>query len=100
MNEQSKDQSPGCMDLHYPDACFRFSMVRPLFGEKWMALVDIDQATMEQGSMNASIWILNSVAIIAPIYLLDWVFTKMNVTSGIQGTLIAFLTVFAFIIYL
>jgi Protein of unknown function (DUF1761) len=75
---------------------FGFLWYGPLFGEEWMALVNIDQATMEQGSMNASIWILNSVAIIAPIYLLAWVFTKMNVTSGIQGALIAFLIVFCF----
>lgn len=75
---------------------FGFLWYGPLFGEKWMALVKMDQATMEQESMNASIWILNSAAIIAPIYLLAWLFTKMNVTSGIQGALIAFLIVFCF----
>lgn len=51
---------------------------------------------MEHGSMNAGIWILNSVAIIAPIYLLARLFTKMSVTSGLQGALIAFLIVFCF----
>jgi hypothetical protein len=75
---------------------FGFLWYGPLFGETWMALVKMDQATMEQGSMNASIWILNSVAIIAPIYLLSWLFTKMNVTSGLQGALVAFLIVFCF----
>lgn len=75
---------------------FGFLWYGPLFGEKWMSLVKMDQATMEQGSMNASIWILNSVAIIAPIYLLAWLFTKMNVTSGLQGALVAFLIVFCF----
>lgn len=84
------------MDLHYTYACFRFSMVRAFVWRKWMALVKIDQATMEHGSMNAGIWILNSVAIIAPIYLLARLFTKMSVTSGLQGALIAFLIVFCF----
>jgi hypothetical protein len=75
---------------------FGFLWYGPLFGETWMALVNIDQATMEQGSTEASLWILNSVAIIAPIYLMAWLFTKMNVTSGVQGAGIAFLVIFCF----
>ena len=68
----------------------------PLFGEKWMALVGLDQASMESDSMNPGIWILNTVAIVAPIYLLAWLFTKLDVTSGIRGAGIAFLISFCF----
>jgi hypothetical protein len=75
---------------------FGFIWYGPLFGEKWMALVEMDQSTMEQESMNMGVWILNTVAIIAPIYLLAWLFTKLNVTSGIQGAVIAFLITFCF----
>ena len=75
---------------------FGFIWYGPLFGEKWMAFVEIDQASMQQESMNMGVWILNTVAIIAPIYLLAWLFTKINVTSGIQGATIAFLVTFCF----
>jgi len=68
----------------------------PLFGEKWMALVQMDQVTMEQESMSAGPWVMNSVSIIAPIYLLAWLFTRMDVTSGIQGAAFAFLIGFCF----
>lgn len=73
---------------------FGFLWYGPLFGQAWMSFVKLDPASMQQESMNAGIWILNSVAIIAPIYLLAWLFSKMNVTSGAQGALIAFLIVF------
>ena len=68
----------------------------PLFGEKWMALVGIDQASMEEDSMSAGIWILNAVSIIAPIYLLSWLFVQLNITSGIRGAIVAFLITFCF----
>jgi hypothetical protein len=75
---------------------FGFLWYGPLFGEKWIALVEMDLSTMQQESMNPGMWILNSVAIIAPIYLLAWLFTKMNVTSGLEGALVAFLITFCF----
>ncbi len=59
-----------------------------------MALVEMDQATMQQESMNAGVWILNSVAIIAAIYMLAWLLARMNITSGVHGAAIAFLIVF------
>ncbi|MCI0750338.1 MAG: DUF1761 domain-containing protein [Flammeovirgaceae bacterium] len=72
---------------------FGFLWYGPLFGEKWMELVQMDQAEMQSGSMNAGIWILNSISIIAPIYLLAWLFTKINVASGTRAV-VAFLIVF------
>ena len=73
---------------------FGFLWYGPLFGEKWLALVQMDPATMQEDSMSPGLWILNSVAIIASIYLLAWVFTRMNVTTGIQGAVAAFLITF------
>jgi hypothetical protein len=73
---------------------FGFLWYGPLFGEKWMAFVGIDQASMEAESAHPSIWILNTIAIVAPIYLLAWLFVRMNVTSGILGALTAFLITF------
>lgn len=73
---------------------FGFLWYGPLFGEKWMALVQLDQATMQEDSMSPGLWILNSVAIIAPIYLLAWLFTRLNIDSGVRGAGIAFLVTF------
>lgn len=73
---------------------FGFLWYGPLFGERWMALAGIDQATMQQDSMNAGLWIMNSAAIIASVYLLAWVLARMNVTSGILGAVTAFLITF------
>src|SRR5687768_3563473 len=68
----------------------------PLFGERWMALVGLDLETMQNSSTSAGIWILNSLAIIAPLYVLAWLFTKLDVTSGLRGAGIALLISFCF----
>ena len=68
----------------------------PLFGERWMDYVDLDMETMQSMSMGASIWVLNFVAIAAPIYLLAWLLVKLDVTSGARGAVIAFLITFCF----
>jgi hypothetical protein len=73
---------------------FGFLWYGPLFGEKWMDMVQIDQETMQSDSMNAGIWILNSVAIIASVYALAWVLAALNVTSGVRGAVIAFILTF------
>ena len=66
----------------------------PLFGEKWMDMVDLDPEKMEGG--NAGIWITNFIASLAPLYLLAWLFTKLNVISGLRGAVIAFLITLCF----
>ena len=75
---------------------FGFLWYGPLFGEQWMDMVQIDQETMQSDSMDAGIWILNSVTIIASIYALAWVLSALNVTSGIRGAVIAFVLIFCF----
>lgn len=68
----------------------------PLFGETWMRMVELDPETMQAGSGEAGIWIANFVAIVAPLYFLAWLFTKLEVTSGMRGAVIAFLISFCF----
>lgn len=69
----------------------------PLFGEPWMELVGLDMASMEEsGGGDAGLWITNFIASLAPLYVLAWLFTKLNVTSGIRGAGIAFLISFCF----
>ena len=73
---------------------FGFLWYGPLFGEKWMALVGYTTETMQEDSANPGIWVLNSVSIIASVYLLAWLFTKLEVSSGVTGALYAFLITF------
>lgn len=65
----------------------------PLFGEQWLALVGMDQASMQEDSGDVGIWIMNSVAIIASVYLLAWLLAKLGVT-GIRAAATAFLVAF------
>lgn len=66
-----------------------------LFMEQWMELVELDPESME-GSNEAGIWITNFVASLLPLYLLAWLFTKLEVTTGLRGAVIAFLITFCF----
>ena len=68
----------------------------PLFGERWMAMVELDPASMEGGAGDAGIWITNFIASLAPLYFLAWLFTKLDITSGTRGAAIAFLISFCF----
>ena len=67
----------------------------PLFGEKWMAHVGYTAEEMQADGSGAGIWVLNSVSIIAAVYLLAWLFAKLNVTSGMTGALYAFVITFS-----
>lgn len=68
----------------------------PLFGEKWMSLIGTDMAIVQANPPSPAVWFLNFVAVVAPLYLLAWLFTKLNVTSGGKGALIGFLIAFCF----
>ncbi len=60
-----------------------------LFNEQWMTLVGLDQDTMEPESVSAGAWILNTVAIVASVYMIAWLLSKLNVTSGVRGATLA-----------
>jgi hypothetical protein len=67
----------------------------PLFGDQWMPMVGLNPENME-GGFDAGLWITNLIASLAPLYLLAWLFTQLNVTSGMRGAVIAFLITFCF----
>lgn len=67
-----------------------------LFNEPWMRLTGITAEKAAVNSPGAAIWILNAVAIISPIYLIAWLFSKLNISDGLRGSLIAFLIAFTF----
>jgi Protein of unknown function (DUF1761) len=67
----------------------------PLFGEKWMAYLKLDMAQIQANAPGAGIWVLNLIASVAPLYMLAWLFTKLDITTGIRGAGIAFLLTFS-----
>jgi hypothetical protein len=67
----------------------------PLFGHLWMPMVGLDPEAME-GGFDPGLWITNLVASLAPLYLLAWLFTQLNVKSGAHGAVIGFLITFCF----
>jgi len=76
---------------------FRFLWFGPLFGDKWMALVGLDMATIEANPAGAAVWISNTLATVIGVYTLAWLFTKMNVGSVGEGALTGLIIGFAFV---
>ena len=70
----------------------------PLFGEPWMGMVGLDMATIEANPPGAGEWITNIVSAVVSMYVLAWLFTRINVTSLVQGLLIGLLIGFAFVL--
>jgi hypothetical protein len=65
-----------------------------LFQTAWMNYVGITPENMNQNQPSPAIWVLNLIAIVAPIYVLAWLYTKLTVADGVRGALIAFLITF------
>jgi hypothetical protein len=70
----------------------------PLFGEAWMGMVGLDMVTIEADPAGAEEWITNIVSAVVSMYVLAWLFTKINVTSLLQGLLVGLLIGFAFVL--
>ncbi len=68
----------------------------PLLGEKWMSLEGLDPEVVAANPPGAATWITNLIATIVPAYVLAWIFTKINVKSGLEGATYAFAMSFAF----
>lgn len=69
----------------------------PLFGDQWMDMVGLVKAEVEANPPGAGIWISNVISTVIPLYVLAWLFLKLNVSSGLQGLLYGFLISFSFV---
>jgi hypothetical protein len=65
-----------------------------LFRETWMSMVGLDSQSTQSGGGEAGLWITNFIATLAPVYLFAWLFTKLDVTSGLRGAALAFIITF------
>ncbi len=68
----------------------------PLFGDSWMEMVGITMEDAEAGSAAAGLWITNFIATVIPMYVLAWLFTKLNVDNPVKGLLTGLLIAFSF----
>ncbi|MDX2246726.1 MAG: DUF1761 domain-containing protein [Bacteroidia bacterium] len=69
----------------------------PLFGDQWMAMVGLDMATVEANPPGAGVWISNMIATIIPMYVLAWLFVKLEIESALYGAGIGLLIAFSFV---
>ena len=68
----------------------------PFFAEPWMSMVGLDQATVEANPPGTGVWITQVVSSAIQMYVLAWLFTKMNVDSGVRGAMVGLLIGFAY----
>ena len=69
----------------------------PLFGDPWMEMVGLDLATMEADPASAGDWITNVIYAVSGVYLLAWLFVKLNVKSLGRGAFLGFMIGFVFV---
>ena len=70
----------------------------PLFGEPWMGMVGLDLASIEADPANIGTWITNLISAVASVYLLAWLFVKLNVGTFSKGLLYGFVIGFVFVL--
>jgi hypothetical protein len=70
----------------------------PIFGEPWMGMVGLDMATVEANPPGAGEWITNIFSAVVSMYVLAWLFTKIPVTSLLQGLGVGLLIGFSFVL--
>lgn len=68
----------------------------PFFGETWMQMVGLNEEIINANPPGASIWISNIIATVIPIYVLAWLFVKLNVNNAFRGLLYGLLIAFSF----
>lgn len=66
----------------------------PIFGDSWMPMVGLTPDDAD--AAGAGVWITNTVSTVIQMYVLAWLFTKMNVNSGMQGIMLAVIIAFSF----
>lgn len=69
----------------------------PFFGDQWMAYVGFDRAYAEANPPSTAVWISNLVATVIPLYVLAWLFTRLDVKSAMEGAGIALAITFSFV---
>jgi len=70
----------------------------PLFGEAWMNLVGLDIESIMADPAGAEEWITNIFSAVVSMYVLAWLFTKLNVNTLLTGLYYGFIIGFSFVL--
>ncbi len=65
----------------------------PFFGEKWVQMVNLD-LTIQAGF---GVWITNIISSLAAMYMLAWLFIKIEIRTPLRGLFTGFLIAVSFI---
>ena len=58
---------------------FGFLWYGPIFGDAWMGMVGLTEEAVMADPAGAGEWITNIVSAVVSMYVLAWLFTKLNV---------------------
>ena len=61
-----------------------------------MEMVGLTMADAESGSGSAGLWVSNTVATVASVYMIAWLFVKLNIQSLASGLITGALLAVAF----
>jgi hypothetical protein len=70
----------------------------PLFGDVWMEMVGLDMEYVEANPPGAEIWIANVISAALAMFVLAWLFVRLQVKSLLRGIWIAFVIGFSFVL--
>lgn len=70
----------------------------PLFGNAWMEMVGLNMDMVMADPADAGDWITNVIASVAGVYLLAWLFIKLNADTWLKGLVYGFLIGFVFVL--
>ncbi len=59
----------------------------PIFGELWLGYVGLTAEFVEANPPGAGLWISNIIATAISVYVLAWVFMKMQIASAMKGAI-------------
>ena len=62
-----------------------------------MDMVGLVKAEVEANPPGAGIWISNVISTVIPMYVLAWLFIKLNVNSALSGVFYGFIISFSFV---
>lgn len=69
----------------------------PFFGEKWMHMVGLDLTAIEANPPGIAIWLTNIISSVSAMYMLAWLFVKIEIRDGLKGLFTGFLIALTFV---
>lgn len=97
MNNNLRINHPAILVCFILVSVLGFLWYDPFFGDQWMTMEGLDPEMITANPPGAGIWISNIIATIVPLYVLAWLFVKLNVRSGINGAGYGLLITFSFV---